>query len=91
MLIVTDKQKSKGTYDRQVKSMVSGVCRMWDDLEDLERLFELNLNRFKRLNTFVANGLYRLVKPNDTTIEVWHINTQSQPDRLLVEITYKPK
>ena len=91
MLQVADKKRSKTSYDRKVKSMVQGVCRLWDEIEDFERVFKLNLNKFPRLNTIIASTCYQLVKPNSTTIEVWHLNSQSEPDRLLQEIIYKPE
>ena len=91
MLKATDKQKSKGTTDQKVRSLVHQICKLWDEYEDFERVFNLRIKDFPRLNTQVAEHCYRLVKPNDTTIEVWHKNSEGDQDRLLVEIIYKPK
>jgi hypothetical protein len=91
MLTVTDKQRSKGTNDHKVKSVCLQISKLWDHIEDFERVFKFRIEKFPRLNAQLAQHSYRLVKPNDNTVEVWHLNTQSEPDRLLVEIVYKPE
>ena len=91
MLKSTDKQKSKGTNDMKVRGLVHQICKLWDDLENFERVFKLRIAKFPRLNTYVAEHCYKLVKSNDTTLEVWHKNSEGDQDRLLVEVVFEPE
>jgi hypothetical protein len=91
MLKATDKQRSRGTNDMKVRGLAHQICKLWDDLENFERVFKLRIDKFPRLNTQIAGNCYRLVKPNDTTIEVWHKNSEGDQDRLLVEVVFEPE
>lgn len=88
MLKVADKKRSQTVYDGKVKQIVQQICAIWDELYDFERLFKDNIDKFPRLNTSIAAYCYKLVRPNSTTIEVWHLNTESEPDRLLCVVEY---
>lgn len=75
----------------KVRGLVHQICKLWDDLENFERVFKERIAKFPRLNTQLAEHSYRLVRSNDTTVEVWHKNSEGEQDRLLVEVTFEPE
>lgn len=88
MLKVTDKKRAAGTMDQQVKSMVSQICRLWDEMEDFERLFKLKLPEIARLNQVNPIHAYVLEKRGTDVTEVWHVDLDCKRDRLLCEVKY---
>jgi hypothetical protein len=89
MLKVTDKKRSAGTMDSQVKSMVHQICRLWDRMEDFERLFKIKVAEIGRLNQFNAVNAYKLISTNSETTEVWHVDLNFVKDRLLCVVSYE--
>lgn len=89
MLTYTDKKPASGTMDRQVKYMAMGICRMWPELEDFERLFTLKLSEMPRLNHIHPQFAYKLIRHDRNTMEVWHVDqVEMIHDRLLLVVEY---
>mgnify|MGYP004705187227 CR=1 FL=1 len=88
MLKVTDKKRAAGTMDQQVKSMVYQICRLWDEMEDFERLFPRRLAEIPHPNQFNPVHAYKLEKQGKDTIQVWHVDLNWEKDRLLCEVKY---
>lgn len=88
MLKVTDKERAAGTMDQQVKSMVSQICRLWDEIDDFERLFAIKVREIPRPNQVKPVNSYVLEKQGGDTILVWHVDLNWNKDRLLCEVKY---
>lgn len=88
MLKVIDKKRSAGTMDSQVKSLVSQICRLWDQVEDFERLFAQKIKEIKQMNQVRAEHAYVLEKQGSDTILVWHVDLNWNKDRLLCEVKH---
>lgn len=89
MLTYIDKKRAAGTMDRQVKYLVQGICRIWPELEDLERCFKEGLEQMKPLNHIHPKFAYKLVRDNAKTMEVWHVAPEELiHDRLLCAVEY---
>ena len=88
MLKVTDKKRAAGTMDQQVKSLVSQICRLWDEMENFERLFKVKLSEIPRLNQVNPIHAYVLEKQGSDTILVWHVDLNWNKDRLLCEVSF---
>ena len=75
--------------DQQVKSLVYQICRLWDEMEDFERLFKLKLSEMKKLNHINPQFAYKLIRHDIATMEVWHVDQEKMiNDRLLCVVEY---
>jgi len=89
MLTYTEKKPAAGTMDRKVKYMAMGICRMWSDIEDFERIFTLKLSEMPRLNHIHPKFAYKLIRHDSNTMEVWHVDqVEMIHDRLLLVVEY---
>lgn len=78
--------------DAKVKMMVGHICSMWDELDDLERLFPVGLGKIKKTNHINPQFAYKLIRHDKTTMEVWHVNQEENiHDYMLCEVKYVPE
>lgn len=80
-------KKRKTSYDLKIRSLAQQIANIWDDLDDFERVFNARIQKVVRHNTVIASTVYRLVRKNDNTVEIWHVNIDYNPDRLIAIVT----
>jgi hypothetical protein len=72
--------------------MVGHICAMWEDLDDLERVFPKGLEKIKKTNHINPVFAYKLIRHDKTTMEVWHVDQEENiHDRLLCEVKFIPE
>lgn len=91
MLKVTYKSKSKGPLERAVRAKMDQITALWDELEDFERLFKLEMGRMPQNNHICAQHAFRLRTNGENEIAVWHFTPDGNQDRLMAVINYEPE
>lgn len=75
-----------GTLERKVCNKINNIAKLWDELSDFERLFELEMKRLPRTNHIYAQWAYRLKVSGTNALSVWHYTVDGDPDRLVAVI-----
>ncbi len=89
MLEFNDKKRAQTLMDAKVKMMVGHICAMWDNIDDLERLFPIGLGKIKQTNHINPVFAYKLIRNSKNVLEIWHVNQEEMVnDRLLCEISF---
>lgn len=89
MLKVTIKSTRCGTLERKVCHKINSIAALWDELNDFERLFELEMKRLPQMNHVHAQYAYRLKASGQNSLSVWHYSVDGAPDRLVAIIQQK--
>lgn len=78
-----------GTLERKVCNKINNIAKLWDELSDFERLFELEMKRLPKTNHIHAQYAYRLKASGTNALSVWHYTIDGDPDRLVAVVKYE--
>ena len=82
------KLSSKSVLESKVKVLISQTVKLWDELEDFERVFEIHIDKMPKHNHISAKHAFRLKASGTNALSVWHYTPEGDPDRLIATIRH---
>lgn len=89
MLKVTITTKKNGTLLSKVISKAQQIAKLWDDLENFERIFNNELKRMKQVNHLHPHHVYRLKASGTNNLAIWNHKPDGEPNYMVAVIKYE--
>lgn len=86
MIEIKYHSKRYNLLELRVRILIDRIAKQWDNLENFERAFKIEIEQIPQTNAIHPEQAYQLYYTK-TKIDVWHHTPFNDPDRHICTIT----